>query len=56
MNGHRPITAMLTAAQLHCVLEQLWSELTDIPMNPETERMDEAFLHFPPGTERVRWG
>jgi len=52
MNDHRPITAILTAAQLDRVLEQLWAEFADVPMNPETECMDAPFLHFPAGTER----
>lgn len=32
--------------------ETLWKQLGDIPMNPETECMEEAFLHFAPGTHR----
>lgn len=33
-------------------LEQLWNEFTDVPMDPETEKMEEPFLHFPAGTNR----
>lgn len=33
-------------------LEQLWGEFADVPMNPETEEMEEPFLHFPVGTNR----
>lgn len=33
-------------------LEQLWKELEDVPMNPDTEEMEEEFLHFPEGTNR----
>jgi len=33
-------------------LEKLWSEFGDVPMNPETECMDEEFLGFPAGTHR----
>jgi len=33
-------------------LEELWGELADVPMNPETECMEEPFLHFPAGTNR----
>ena len=33
-------------------LEQLWAEVGDVPMNPETEKMEEPFLHFPAGTDR----
>ena len=34
------------------MLELLWSMLEDIPMDPETERMEEPFLTFPAGTYR----
>lgn len=34
------------------MLELLWGMLEDIPMNPETECMEEAFLTFPAGTHR----
>ena len=33
-------------------LEKLWSKFGDVPMNPETECMDEEFLGFPVGTHR----
>lgn len=33
-------------------LEELWAEFADVPMDPETERTDEPFLHFPAGTDR----
>lgn len=33
-------------------LERLWAEFGDVPMNPETECMDEPFLGFPAGTHR----
>lgn len=33
-------------------LESLWLRLTDVPMNPETEEIEEAFLDFSPGTHR----
>ena len=33
-------------------LEQLWGEFADVPMNPETEKMEEPFLHFPARTDR----
>lgn len=39
-------------------VEKLWSEFADVPMDPETECMEENFLHFPAGTEREdiwRW-
>lgn len=39
-------------------LEELWDEFADVPMNHETEKMEEPFLHFPAGTDREeiwRW-
>lgn len=33
-------------------LEELWVELSDVTIDPETERTEEAFLHFPAGTDR----
>ena len=33
-------------------LEGLWSDFTDVPMNPETECMEAPFLGFPAGTHR----
>ncbi|MBO5918727.1 MAG: hypothetical protein J6Q14_08185 [Oscillospiraceae bacterium] len=33
-------------------VEELWSALDDVPMNPETERMEKPFLIFPAHTER----
>lgn len=33
-------------------LERLWAEFADVPMAPETEEMEEPFLHFPAGTNR----
>lgn len=30
----------------------LWDEFGDLPMDPETERMEAPFLHFPAGTFR----
>lgn len=35
-------------------LERLWAEFGDVPMNPETECMDEPFLGFPAGTHREK--
>lgn len=31
---------------------ELWSEFGDIPMNPETECIEEPWLDFPAGTHR----
>lgn len=33
-------------------LEDAWSRLDDVPMDSESERMEEAFACFPAGTER----
>lgn len=33
-------------------IEALWEQFEDIPMDPETECMEEPFLHFPAGTHR----
>lgn len=33
-------------------IKVLWGWFGDIPMDPETECLDEAFLHFPAGTHR----
>lgn len=33
-------------------LEQAWDQFEDVPMNPETERIEENFLFFPTGTPR----
>lgn len=42
----------LTPEERDRELEALWAMFTDVPMNPETERMEESFLHFPAGTHR----
>lgn len=52
MNDHKLAATKWTQAQYDYALKQLWAELTDIPMNPDTERMEAQFLHFPAGTER----
>lgn len=33
-------------------IKALWDEFGDITMDPETELMEEPFLHFPAGTHR----
>lgn len=33
-------------------LEALWDQFGDIPMNPDTEQIEEEFLRFPVGTDR----
>lgn len=40
------------------ILEDLWAQFGDVPMNPETECIEEPFLGFPAGTNREelwRW-
>lgn len=34
------------------VLEELWEQFGDIPMNPETECIEEKFMGWGPGTHR----
>ena len=46
------IQGMETLAQRDKKLEQAWERFADVPMNPKTEKMDEAFLFFPAGTQR----
>lgn len=31
-------------------LEELWASLADVPMNPETECIEEKFMGWEPGT------
>lgn len=33
-------------------VEELWDKFGDLPMNCETECMEEHFMHFPIGTPR----
>ena len=33
-------------------LRKLWEDFSDVPMDPETECMEEPFLDFPAGTHR----
>ena len=34
------------------LMEKYWAEFVDVPMDPDTETMEEDFLHFPAGTDR----
>lgn len=43
---------MDTIAERDAQLEELWAAFGDVPMNPETEKMEEDFLTFPAGTDR----
>ncbi len=40
------------SASEDAVLEELWRQFGDVPMDPETECIEEAFLNFPAGTFR----
>ena len=47
-----------TLAERDEELEALWDKFRDVPMNPDTEKMEEPFIHFPAGTDREdiwRW-
>lgn len=33
-------------------VKDLWDDLGDVPMNPETEEIEQQWRHFPPGTFR----
>ena len=49
---------VLTLKERDYLLEKKWKEFKDVPMNPETERIEQAFLHFPAGTWKFdiwRW-
>ncbi len=50
--GDAAIRAMTTLEERDKFLEELWGFFEDVPMDPETERMEEGFLGFPPGTDR----
>lgn len=43
---------MRTLHERDAVLERLWKQFTDIPMNHDTEKMEEPFMDFPAGTAR----
>lgn len=45
-------TEMETLASRDERLEQMWSELSDVPLNPDTEEIEEQFKSFPAGTNR----
>lgn len=46
------IPAMKTLEERDKYLEELWGFFEDVPIDPETERIEEGFLGFPPGTDR----
>lgn len=43
---------IVTLQERDTELERLWEGFADVPMDPETEKMEEPFLHFPAGTDR----
>lgn len=45
---------MASLQERDAVLEALWKQLDDVPMNLETEELEAAFLHFPVGTNRLK--
>lgn len=45
-----PLTS--TLKERDAILENLWGEFGDIPMNPSTECIEAPFLHWPAGTHR----
>ena len=49
---------MRTLRARDALLEELWKQFGDVPMDPSTETMEAPFLDFPAGTSRVdiwRW-
>lgn len=47
-----------TLRERDAVLEELWAEFGNTPIDPETERIEEKFMGFEPGTVREdvwRW-
>lgn len=46
------LSKILTIHEQDKLLEKLWESFADIPMNPDTEEMEEPFLYFPAGTHR----
>lgn len=43
---------MRTLHERDAILERLWKQFADIPMNPDTEKLEEPFMDFPAGTAR----
>lgn len=52
LNPKNAIDRMETLGERDKLLEEAWSLFGDIPMDPETEKMEEAFACFPAGTDR----
>lgn len=52
------LTDIDTLTERDAHLEELWAGLEDVPMNPDTEKTEADFYHFPAGTDREdiwRW-
>ena len=49
---HDGLTDIETIEERDQQLEALWEMFADIPMDPETERMEAPFLDFPAGADR----
>lgn len=43
---------MKTMRERDIELEKLWKQFGDLPMDPDTEKIEEPFLSFPAGTDR----
>lgn len=43
---------MKTLRERDIELEKLWKQFEDLPMDPDTEKIEEPFLIFPAGTDR----
>lgn len=54
LNGNRIMETanMQSLRERDIELERLWNEFANVPINPETEKLEEAYLYFPAGTDR----
>lgn len=43
---------MKTLRERDAELELLWKQFEDVPINPDTEKIEEEFIGFPAGTDR----
>lgn len=41
-----------TLAQRDKELETLWEQLEDVPVDPDTDKLENQYIHFPAGTDR----
>ena len=51
-DAHSSVSAMDTLKQRDKLLEEKWLELENIPFDPETEKLESPFMHFPIGTDK----